>query len=115
MDERDPPPMRASSWPGIDEPNAIRRQLLQCSLYIRCTERDVMDCIAALGEKAGNRSFGIGWMDEFNVTRSSLEGDRLDALLAHQEPLTAGKAKRLILGNRGVEIADHDANVVQRQ
>jgi hypothetical protein len=113
MNKSDAPAVRPDTRRRIDQANARRLQLIQGSSEIRHGVRDMMHPLATLGQKTRDRTFRIGWSNEFDPTRPGAKRGHLNRLLGQHKPLTAGKSKRSVTRQRLVEVGHDHRDMVQ--
>ncbi len=105
--------MRPGARHGIDPVNARRLQTFQGRYEIRHGIRDMMHPLATLGQVSGNRTFRVGWANQFDPAGPGAKRCDLNRLLGEHEPLTARKSKRSVTGQRLVEVGDDHRDMVQ--
>jgi hypothetical protein len=109
----DAPTMGSPAWNSIDQLNSQVGEALHFTLQIAGSKGNVMHRIATLGQESGDGALRISRMDELDISRAGRKRDRFDPLLAHHKSLGAGESEQLILVERGVEVSNYDADVMQ--
>lgn len=115
MNERDPPAVRARSWRRIDQANSCLPQVLQRLVDIRNRVRDVVESLAALGEKASDGPFRIERSNQLDPRTARRKRRDFNTLLFQSESFALLEAKRPLSLERDVEISNHERDMMQRR
>jgi hypothetical protein len=113
MDKGDAPTVRPGTRLGIDQANAGRLQTFQGRFEVRHGVRDMMHPLATLGQKPRDRTIRVSRSNQFDPASPGAERGNLDRLLGQHEPLTTGKAKRLVAPQRLIEVGHDHRDMVQ--
>ena len=113
MQERDARAADAGARLLVDQPQAGGPQLVEGGRDVVDPVGDVMQAGSALFEEAADRRVGRQRRQELDVALADVEQRRLDALLGHRLPVHQRHPVRVAVdGDRGVEIGDREADVV---
>ena len=85
----------------------------RAAIEIRHGIRDMMHPLATLGQKTRDRTFRIGWSNQFDPARPGAKRGHLNRLLGQHKPLTAGKSKRSVTRQRLVEVGHDHRDMMQ--
>jgi hypothetical protein len=113
VDEGDAPAVGADTGSFVDEADTVGGETLEFALNVVDAVSDVVHTVTSLIEKAGDCSFRVGWRNDLDYTRTSVKGHKNDTLLGHRHSLRISESERLVMASCGIEISDHDSEVVQ--
>lgn len=88
-------------------------ELVECLVYVLDLVADVVDTVAALGVIAGDGSIGVGGLEELDPASTQLERDRVDGLVRDGEALGRCHTESSVVADSGIEITDHNADVME--